>query len=199
VGQWVPRSAVTKEGPGCGIGAPGRLLAVAFAGAGKPAQRELDLYDTYGAELASLNQRPRLPHHRIAGVRVGDAEHPSGSPHRRHQVLRLGEGSRQRLVADDVDPGLEKRLADGVVRGVGRDDADNIDAVLARRLGLGHVAIIGVAAHGIEPKISARFDRPPRIGTERSGYQLIAVVESSSNPVRCANKGAVATADHTQT
>jgi hypothetical protein len=64
---------------------------------------------------------------------------------------------------------------------------------------LSHVAIIGVAAHGIESKISARFDRPLRIGTERFGYQLIALVESSSNPVRCANKGAMATADDTQT
>lgn len=180
------------------IGAPGRLLAVAFARAGKPAQRELDLHDTHGAELAGLDQRPRLPHHRIPGVSVGDAEHPSGSPHSGHQVLRLGEGSRQGLVADDIDPGLKKPLADRVVRDVERDDADNLDAILARHLGLGHVVIIGVAARGIDSKIAARFDCTLRTGAERSGNQLIAVIEPRSDPMRLANKGAAAAADHTQ-
>jgi ATP-dependent DNA ligase len=50
--------------------------------------------------------------------------------HRRHQVLRIGKGGRQRLVADDVDPGLEKGLADRVVQDVRRDDADDIDPIL---------------------------------------------------------------------
>jgi hypothetical protein len=33
-----------------------------------------------------------------------------------------------------------------VVEDVRRDDANDIDAILARSLGLGHVAVIGVAA-----------------------------------------------------
>jgi hypothetical protein len=84
------------------------------------------------------------------------------------------------------------------VQDVRRDDADNIDAVLARRLGLCHFAIIGVAARGIESQVAARFDRPLRIGAERAGDQLIAVVEPRSNPVRLADEGAAPASNHAQ-
>ena len=96
------------------------------------------------------------------------------------------------------DTSLEKPFADRVVRDVRRDDADDIDPVLALRLGLGHAAKIGVAAHRIEPQVAARFNRPLRIGAERAGDQFIAIVEPSGDPVRLADEGAASAAHHAQ-
>ena len=84
------------------------------------------------------------------------------------------------------------------MRDVRCDDGHDIDAILARRLGPGHLTVIGVAARGIEPQVSAGFDRPLRIGAERAGDQFIAVVEPRGDPVRLANEGATPSADHAE-
>jgi hypothetical protein len=84
------------------------------------------------------------------------------------------------------------------MRGVRGDDADDIDAVLARCLRIRHAAPVGVAAHRIEPQVPPRLDRRLRIGAECAGDQFITVVESSRDPVRLADEGATSAADHAQ-
>src|SRR6267378_1781084 len=81
-------------------------------------RRDLRHLETGVAELAGADHLPRLPHHRIAGVVVGDGEHQAG-PTREAQEI---EGV--------VEPGGERRVAD--VRA--RPAADHAKAELAPSL-----------------------------------------------------------------
>ena len=64
----------------------------------------------------------------------------------RRDLLALGDGEEERLLADHVQPGLEAGLGDLVVGEVRRGDGDDLDPVVALRL-LGDQRLVV----GIEP------------------------------------------------
>ena len=75
---------------------------------GQPVLRVLDLHDADRARARpSATICPRLPHHRIAGVVVGqDEERARLSRPARASFLRVGQRRGQRLVADHMDAAL---------------------------------------------------------------------------------------------
>ena len=81
----------------------------------------------------------RLPHHGIAGVVVGQDEHPASRLDPARQLQGLGQGRGQRLVADHVEASFQECRRDRQVQVIGRDDRDHVDGVGAATLPLGHL------------------------------------------------------------
>ena len=133
------------------VGAPAGLLVVAALElGGQPALVVLDHHLAHLADRAGGHQRARLAHHRVAAVVVGHAEHAAAALDGAQQVLGLFAGVDQRLVAHDVDARLGEGLGHRMVQVVGRDDGDEVDAlvdasrefVVEQRLPVGVVAIV---------------------------------------------------------
>ena len=179
------------------IGAPGRLLlAGLLEPRGQPVLRVLDLHHAQLAELARLDPRARLAHHRMAGVVVGQAEHEAGAAHGPHEVERVVERGGQRLVADDVDAGLEEGLGGRVMDVVRRDDRHDVDAVVARGLLRRHLREAAIGALRRDPKLCRRGPGARRIGAQRARDQLVAVVQACGDPMHRTDEGALAAAHH---
>ena len=179
------------------VGAPRRLLLAGAARSfGQPVLRIFGLHDADVAELALRDHLARLPHHRIGGVVVGQHEHLAGLLDQRRELLGIGEVGGQRLVADDVDAGFEKRLGRRIVHVVRRHDRHRLDAVGALRLGLGHFGEGAVAARRIEPELGGRRLGALRVGRQRAGDELELAVHARRQPVHRADEGALAAADH---
>jgi hypothetical protein len=94
----------------------------------------LDLHEAQAADPAFLHELARVADHRVRRVAVSDGEHAPMLRSFRHEVARLrcivGDG----LVAKDVEPGVQRRRGNRVMRVVGRHDRDGFDAVAARAL-----------------------------------------------------------------
>ena len=67
------------------------------------------------AEHALLHHRGHLVHQRMAGEAVGDADDQALRLGERRDLLALGDGEEERLLADHVEAGLEAGLGDLVV------------------------------------------------------------------------------------
>jgi hypothetical protein len=147
-------------------------------------------------ELARRHHVAGLSHHGIAGVVVGQAENQPGPPHRLDQVERVLQAVGHRLVADDVDAAIEEGARDGVMAVVGRHDADCIDAIRPRRLRRRHRPIVGIGALRRDHQVGRRFLGSLRVGRQRAGGQLPAIIHPGAQPMHGADEGAAAAADH---
>ena len=177
------------------IGAPGRLLlATGLQGAGQPVLGVFHLHHPQLTQRAGLHQGPGLAHHRVAGVGIGHAEQPAAGARALHQVVGLGQGAGQRLVADDVDAGVEKGTGRRVVQVVGGNDGHHLDAVGPCRLGPRHLPEIGVHPVRRQPLRRAAALGPGRVGRGRGGQQLKAVIQPRGDAVHRADEGALAAA-----
>ncbi len=174
------------------------LLAGGFKRRAQPVLRVLDLDHSNGSELALCDHLPRLPHHRISGVIVGEPKYPSGAPHCLRQLLRLFESGGERFVADYMDSGFKEGFGDLVMRIVGSNDRHRIDFVFARRLCAGHFRITAVGAIGREMKLQPGLAAALRIGGERPSHQLEMIVEPGGNAMHSADKCARPAAHHAQ-
>ena len=176
----------------------GLLLAGGFERFGQPVLCVLDLDDTDLAEQAVLHPLPGLPHHRIAGVVVGDGEDAPVLRGQRFEAARFLDRRCQRLVADDVDAGLQERLGHRRVQMVRRDDGDRLDAVAARRLRLRHRRVVGIAAVLGEAEREPGSPRLLGAGRERAGQQLVVVVEPGGDAMHATDEGALTASDHAE-
>ena len=116
------RADVAERAAGAGalrIGAPlGLLLAGGLGRVGQPVLRVLDLHEADLAELAVLHHLARVAHHRIAGVVVRQGEDAARLLDRACSFF-ASASERQRLVADDVDAGLEEGVVGPACRWLG--------------------------------------------------------------------------------
>ena len=184
-----------------GIGAPvGLLLAGLLERLGQPVLRVLDLHDADLAELAGAHHLARLPHHRVAGVVVRHGEDEPGLARRSvGELPRLLQRRRQRLVADDVDAGLEEGRGGRRVHVVRRDDRHRLDAVLAGGArAWPSPAKRAVGALGSSPSAAPERMRLLRRGRQRAGHQLVLVVQPRGDAVHRADEGALAAAHHAE-
>ncbi len=151
-------SPIAAAGAGAlGVGPPRRLLlSVALDRVGQPVLRILGLHHADVAEDAGLHHLARLPDHRVAGVVVGQHEDLAALLDQRGELLGVGQRRGQRLVADDVDAGLEEGLRRRIMHVVRRDDRHRLDAVGPRRLGPRHLRVVDVGAVGLEAELRAR-------------------------------------------
>ena len=89
----------------------------------------LDLHQTHGTDRAVAHELPRMARHRVGGVAVRDREDAPVPAGPLHEIARLAEIVGDGLVADDIEPGVERRGGVRIVRVVGRHDRHRIDAV----------------------------------------------------------------------
>jgi hypothetical protein len=137
----------------CGVGAPGAAAVADGDLRREPALVVLDDHLVDGADGAGFHHGARFAHHRVAGVVVRHAEHRAGTRGGLQQVLRLRAGVHEGFVAHHMDARFGEGLGHRVVQVVGRDDGDEVDALLGRALQLvreqglpaGVVACIGQA------------------------------------------------------
>ncbi len=85
-----------------------------------------------------------------------DREDEAGGFGESGELFGLGQGGRQRLVADHVDTGLEERAGHRHMQMVRRDDDDGLDAVGAPALLPGHLGVAGIGAVGGDAEIGGR-------------------------------------------
>ena len=124
----------------------------------------LDLHEPQRADRAVADELARVARHRIRGVAVGHGEQAILLAGTRHEVAGLREIVRHRLVADDVEPGVERGRRERVVRVVRRHDRHGVDRVGARLLLREHlldgaVAPLGREAQGRTGGLRASRDR----------------------------------------
>jgi hypothetical protein len=129
---------------------------------------------------------------------VGQDEDLAGPLHQGLERDRIRKGGGHRLVADDVDAGLEEGGGGVEMDMVGGDDRNDVDGVLALGLGLGHLGEAAIGAGGIDAEFEARRLRFLGRAGEAAGDQLVAIVQPGGDPVHTANERALPAADHAE-
>ena len=116
------------------VGAPGGLfLSGLLQRCGQPVLRIFNLDHANRSQLSTGDHLPGLAHQRIAGIVVRHRKEQPGAAHGPLQVLGILESGGERLVADDVDAGLEKRFCRRIVQMVWGHDGDGINAIFSGR------------------------------------------------------------------
>ena len=139
-----------------------------------------------------------VPDHGVAGVVVGQGEQPAAGLDRRDEVFGLRHRRGHRLVADDVDAGIQEGACGWVVQVVGRHDGDGVDAVFAGGFRPGHLGEVGIGPVRCDEEVGGAVAGAFRIAGERAGDQFPAVVQACRDAVDGADEGAPAAADHAQ-
>jgi hypothetical protein len=119
---------------------------------------------------------------------VGQAEDAAAPADPGHQIERVGERGGERLVADDVEAGIQGRDADRMMAVVGRHHRQHLDAVLARLLGGEQFAPVAIGASRIDAEIPCRCAGSVGAGREHRGPDLEPVVEPGRRPVHRADE-----------
>ena len=161
----------------------------------EPALDVLDLDEPDRAQRAVVDEHPRVARHRIRRIRVRDGEQAVAATRSRDEIAGLGEGLGDRLVADDVETGVERRNRERVVRVVRRHDRDRLDAVRALALPFEHLVDAAVAAGRIESHRRPRGARACRIAGKHAGDRLPPAVHLGGAPMHAADPGVRPSAD----
>ena len=93
-------------------------------------------------------------------------------------------------------PGFHERGRDRGMEMVRGDDDDGLDAVLALRLGLGHRAVVGVAAVGGDADLGRGGLGVLGVGGQRARDQRDLVVEAHREAMDGADEGVASAAHH---
>ena len=160
------------------------------------AEREAHVDDADLAEIAIFDHLARLLDELMAGVAVGHADNAVLFLRQLDQLVRLLRGEAQRLFADNVQTGLERRLADLVVHAVRGRDGDCLYTVRALGLLGEHGLIIGIAAVRVNVQLLTEVLAALRINVERAGNQFKVEVAQCSRTMDVADLAATAAADH---
>src|ERR1700751_6301120 len=89
-----------------------------------------------GPDGAIEDHSASLAHHRVGGVGVGQTELKPAVLHLLGQAYGRCEVSRERFVADDMEPSIQTRATNVVVTIVGRHHRDHVDTIFQLRLAL---------------------------------------------------------------
>ena len=127
---------------------------------------------------------------------VSEGEDDTGAAGVVREGARFLQRRGHRLVADDVDAGVEEGVGRGGMEVVRRDDAARLYAVGARRLLARHASEVGVGACDAERLGGA--GRPLGRRRQRAGDKCVAVVEARRDAVHGANEGSLAAAHHAE-
>ena len=176
----------------------GLLVAAVLERGGEPALAVLAHHLAQRAQFAGRHHGTRLPHHRIATVVVGDAEHRALPRDGGDERVGLRTGVHQRLVAHDVETGLDEGLRHREMHMVGRHDDDEIDALVGRAPQFvgqqrGPVAVVACL---VQEQVAARRTGLVRARRKRAGDQLGLAVERDRVAVHRADEGVAPTPDH---
>ena len=101
----------------------------------------------------------------------------------------------ERLVADHVEPGVERQLGQGGMAVVRRHDRDGLDSVRPRALCRQHRWQVGIATQAERRRFG---DRALRSGREHAGSKFKPVVHSCSDPVHRADQRAAPATDQAE-
>ena len=194
----VPMSPSTKVGPEVfglvrHFTASGRALVVA----GVEAMGVLQVDHADVAEHPLLHHRRHLVDQRMAGEAVGDADDQALRLGERGDLLALGHGEEERLLADHVDAGLEQGLGDLVVREVRRRDGDDLDAVVALRLLGDQRLVVRIEPLLGDAEVAAEVAAPLGVDVEGAAdHPVGGVVAQRAGAVLVADLAGAAAADH---
>src|SRR5579871_2773560 len=98
------------------------------------------------AEIAARYHRARVPHERVAGIAVVDRTDPAAGARRAYELLGFINGRRERLLAQYIEPRIEKCMGDLEVGGVRGRYCHQGQPVRARPLCLEHLAPVAIGA-----------------------------------------------------
>ena len=186
------------EGPGpgfFGVRPPDGLLHPALLdGLREPALAVLRDHLADLAQLAVRHHRPRVLHEGVARVVVRQRERHGTLADGADERFGVPQRRRHRLVADDGDPALDERQRRRRVEPVRRDDGDDVDAVGAPGLGVGHLLERAVGA--LDAERGRVRPAPVRVRRKNAGHEGRQPVHPHRAAVDVADEGAGAAADH---
>ena len=168
------------------VAAPFALLAAPLALIGEPALRILRHDRADLAELALGDVAADMLGRHMAHIGVGHEEEQALFLGQCLELLRLLRRQAQRLVARDMDPGLQEGLAGGIMRHVRRDDGDKVDPVFASGLCLRHFIEGRVAAVRRNAELRAGLAAFFRRSGKAARHQLRLTIQIDRAPVRVA-------------
>src|SRR5229473_6627832 len=178
---------------------PNRLLVPGrFHRRGQPVLRVLHLHHPNPPQFASCHHLSRLPHHRITRIIVCQPKDQPALPHHRRQRYRIFHRSCQRLVANHMNPCLQKRLRRPKVNVIRRNNRNRINPVRPLRLRRRHFRITPVSPLRRDMQLQRRSPALSRIGRQRPRHELKPVVHPPRNPVHRPNKRTRPPAHHPQ-
>ena len=172
-----------------------RIALLAAGQRGVVALHVLNVDHADVAEIAVAHHGARLPDERKAGVVEGLAEDEAGRPDALHQVERVVELRRQRLVGDDVETGIEGGNGERIVAVVRGHDRDHFHAVGAGSLPGKHLVGRAVGAVGGDAERHALLPRLVGAGGKHRGDDLEIVVKARGRAMDRPDEGARAAAD----
>ena len=147
----------------------------------------------WGYQASTLRTSPMAPSltqllgehdHREAGIGVRDEERGRGPGRGREQGPGLVEGRRQRLLAEDADPGRGGGVGRAEVGVVGGDDGDVVDPLALGQGGLGLHHRPPVAVTSGEEEVLGRLDRFLGLAPEGARGQFGRVIHEDRPAVR---------------
>ena len=161
----------------------------------KPALDVFDPDEAQRAQRAVAHELAGKTRHGISRIRVRDGEQASLPSCAGDEIARLREIVRHRLVADHIEPRVERRDGGGIVRVVRRHDRDGVDGIGAQPLALEHLAEIAVAAASVEPHRGAGGSGSLGIAREHARDRAPGAVELGGAAMHLADPGVRAAPD----
>ena len=164
----------------------------------EPPLRVLDDDLAQPTQIALAHEVARQLHHRIAGVVVGQREHPSRPCDDLLEPSRFRHIQRHRLVTDHVETGLQKGRRHRTVQVVLCQDGDEVDPLVLgqRPFPLDHVEIRVIGPSATQPELASLASRLRRARRECPGHELDVAVETGRPSVYVTDERAGAPADH---
>ena len=112
----------------------GSTRQLSSSGVDEPVLQVAAVDEAHGADPARRDPGPGLEHHRVVAVDERHGGDAVRGVRGGEDPLGLGGGRRERLLADDVLAGRERRRRQRGVQVVRRADVDDVDAVRGHRL-----------------------------------------------------------------
>ncbi len=119
----------------------------------------------------------------MSGVVVGHGKQKTGLADYPRQVERVFNRGGKRLVANNVNTGVEKRLCRRVVQVIRSDDRNRVDGIFSLRLRRGHFRETAISAVGRDVQIDR--GRAARAGSEDNAAATNSNLSSSRAAMRC--------------
>ena len=121
----------------------------------EPALDVFDLHQPQRTQRAVADQLACVARHRVRRIAVRDREQAPLPARARDEIAGLREIVRDRLVAKNVESGIERCRSVRIMRVVRRHDRDRVDAIGARALLVEQLAHCTVGTRWVESQLGA--------------------------------------------
>src|SRR5207237_1156750 len=140
----------------------------------------------------------RVARHRIRRITVRDGKYSSAALGARDEIAGFPKIVRYRLVANDIETGVERCDREWVMRIVGGHDRDRVDAIRTQAFLAQHFSHIAITPPRVEAQRRAACAGARRVAGENTRYAPPPSVHLGSAAMHAPDPRFGAAADHTK-